>query len=345
MSNSEFDDKYDVNNLPVFTFSLPIYNGAEFLDRCLKSIFSQDYPSEKIEVMLADGGSTDSSLEIAKKYNVTLIQNTKRLADYGAKLNVEHSKGDLLIIFAADNELENKNWLQKVAQIFLENKDLACLWCNMISSKNDPKINRYYELIKSDPLMFSINKNLNWYLSHNMEKKSGDISYTMFKTIKNRSLVWGANGLVYRISFVKHIILQEDFVADNDVFQIMLEEGHNNIAYSTDLKLYHHHLKNFNHWISKWKRNYQKHLLPKLRTRNMNWLFVKNFRIKVALWFVYSLIPIFSSLHTLFLIIKDKNIYWVYHPIATFCQAVFLLKMTLGSKQGREFLTDFGSSE
>ena len=341
MSRERSELKHNLDsNLPKITFSLPTYNGAEFLDSCLRSIYSQDYPRDKIEVMIADGGSTDGTLEIVTKYGLKAFPNPKKLADWGAKINVSNATGDLLVIWAADNEIVNKNWLKTVAKIFKLNPELACFWCNMVASPNDPDINRYYELIKSDPLMFSINKNLLWYLSNNSLKSIDGIDYTTFETISERPLVWGANGLVYRLNYVKDIILQDGFVGDNDVFQIMIENGNNKLAYSNDLKICHHYLKNFSHWISKWKRNYQQHLIPHIRSRNMNWLYVKNFKLKIGLWSVYSLIPIFSTIHTLYLILRDKNIYWKYHPLASFFQAWFLVKMTLGSSKGRKFLTD-----
>ena len=50
---------------PLVSVIIVNHNGIAFVDNCLKSILSSDYPS--FEVIFVDNGSTDSSLEFAKK--------------------------------------------------------------------------------------------------------------------------------------------------------------------------------------------------------------------------------------------------------------------------------------
>ena len=54
---------------PLISVIVPIYNRENFLDRCLSSIINQTY--KNIEIILIDDGSTDTSLEICKKYAAT----------------------------------------------------------------------------------------------------------------------------------------------------------------------------------------------------------------------------------------------------------------------------------
>ncbi|MBS4095623.1 MAG: glycosyltransferase [Sulfuricella sp.] len=54
---------------PLVTIAVPSLNQGQFLDQALTSIFSQGVP---VEVMLADGGSTDNTCEIIEKWQAKL---------------------------------------------------------------------------------------------------------------------------------------------------------------------------------------------------------------------------------------------------------------------------------
>src|SRR5690349_757764 len=80
---------------------IPVYNGASDLDRCLTELnASLDRPSECIVV---DDGSTDNSVQVARKYGATVLSTGGRFGPAKARnIGAKAATGSILLFLDAD---------------------------------------------------------------------------------------------------------------------------------------------------------------------------------------------------------------------------------------------------
>lgn len=81
---------------------VPIRNEEKYIGKCLESLLSQSYPAELYEVIVADGRSSDRSLEIVKRIacdhpNLRLVDNPGATAPAGMNIGIRGAKGDIII--------------------------------------------------------------------------------------------------------------------------------------------------------------------------------------------------------------------------------------------------------
>src|SRR6266850_736402 len=69
--------------LPYVTIAMPCLNETAYVEACMRSVLAQDYPADRMEVLVADGGSTDGTLTILDRLmtedpRVRVVPNPRR---------------------------------------------------------------------------------------------------------------------------------------------------------------------------------------------------------------------------------------------------------------------------
>lgn len=88
---------------------IPVYNVENYLEECLESVTSQDYPA--LEIIAIDDGSTDRSSEIlrdfeSKHHNVKIISTPNRGQSSARNEGLKIAKGDFILFLDADDMIE-----------------------------------------------------------------------------------------------------------------------------------------------------------------------------------------------------------------------------------------------
>lgn len=93
-----------------YTIIIPSYNQAPYLPEAIESALSQTIPAE---VIVVDDGSTDGSLEIAKKYPVKVISQVNKGLASARNTALMNATGEWIVPLDADDILE-ENYLETI---------------------------------------------------------------------------------------------------------------------------------------------------------------------------------------------------------------------------------------
>ena len=119
------------------------YNAAGSIESALKSFKEQDYPNK--DQVIIDGGSTDGTQGILKKYNdqfgFYVSEPDNGLYDALNK-GIIHSSGDIIGILHADDLFANKQVLSNVAGAFQKNPSWEALYADLNYIKPNGEIHR-----------------------------------------------------------------------------------------------------------------------------------------------------------------------------------------------------------
>ena len=325
--------KNQKEKLPTVSFVTPTYNSDWFIEDYLKSIYKQNYPQEKIEILFIDGGSIDNTLKIAKKHKIKVIKNKLILGDPGFALGGKKAKGDFIVFMGHDNNLVQKNWIRLMLKPLLEDKNNTAAFPHLENKKDDSWLTKYVNRF-TDPGNHFVygyaNNPLTFAKTYKIVKETKDWIVFDFN-LKNHPLLACEQGFMLR----RKGYHRDECTWYCDILAVIdLIKKKKRIAYVPAASNYHITLnKGINQFIKKhrWAIDYN------LDSRDTFGIYKQKFGLKARMNYIslmrkirtviypfYGISFIFPCFRALFFYLKDREKEWFYHPFITFISAFII---------------------
>ena len=124
-------------NWPLVSIVTPSFNQAPYLESTIRSLLLQGYP--RLEYIIVDGGSTDGSVDIIKKYEPWLaywVSEKDNGQSHAINKGFARARGDILAWLNSDDQYCQET-LWKIAQLFVEHPEIDLIYgdCEMMNAE------------------------------------------------------------------------------------------------------------------------------------------------------------------------------------------------------------------
>lgn len=116
------------DRLPVVSIIIPCYNEERTIRGVLESLYHQSYPRHLLEVVIADGRSTDKSRDVIQAFaqrhpdlRIKLVDNPKRIIPVALNIAISHATGEYIVRVDGHCSISS-NYVEHLIRLHLEGK-------------------------------------------------------------------------------------------------------------------------------------------------------------------------------------------------------------------------------
>ncbi len=314
-----------MKELPKISIATCTYNGERIIRKYFEGIFSQNYPLNKIEVVINEAGSTDKTVEIIKEYikkypkNIKFMHNPKKYTEgrgFGNDQVTRATNGEVIVIADQDNIFVQKNWIRNIVKILMENPDISGVQSRMLIPKNGTMLDKYLNDIGiEDP--FAIPYSLNAQITFHPEKFNYNFKgdFYNYKVNLRNFLYAGANGFVVKR---KDFFEADGYIQDTENFYNMALKGQK-VVVPRNIRMHHQTSTKVLHFLRKRIYFVMYYLLNNYEDRKFYWISLKKNSFKQNMKFINMLLFNLAFFPGMFqgilMALKKRRAYWLIHGL------------------------------
>lgn len=310
---------------PTISCVTATYNSSDTIVECLSSFFSQNYPKDKLEVIIADGGSKDSTLELLKNFKVRLyhVSPKKQEAEYNKGIGILHAKNELILLIDADNVLPDKNWLRRMVKPLVENQEIiGSEILRFHYDRKDNILDRYFALLGGvDPVPYYLGKDSKLSYAFDKYNLLGEVqnkgSYYLVKFTGKKIPMLGANGFILRRKLLKYAKSDPDNFFHSDINYDLIQQGLNTYAFvkSDIIHLKRTRVSYFLKFLIRRKWIMETQYFERLKKRRHSVFVAETDTLNLVKFIFYSLTIVKPTYDALKGYMKVKDVAWFLHPL------------------------------
>jgi glycosyltransferase involved in cell wall biosynthesis len=114
--------------LPFVSIIMPVRNEERHITNVLQSLLAQDYPHDRMEIIVADGMSSDATRQMVSAIGddrVRLLENPRGIMPAGFNLGLKAARGELIVMMGGHTEIA-ADYL-KASVSLLQKGDVDCV--------------------------------------------------------------------------------------------------------------------------------------------------------------------------------------------------------------------------
>lgn len=299
-------------------------NDEKILDACLYSIRKQDYPQDLIKIILVDGGSTDHTVNIARKYDADVIirPDLRDSPNIRGGIALTAAKSDFILFLSADNRLQENDVLSAMVRASSDQKIVACETLRYGFHKTDPALSRYFALIGgADPIAVGLGKadrgpyDKDGWHGYGEAMDCGFYYKVSFQKDVAKIPTLGANGFLIKRSFLGRTTLAQNCL-HIDLCVELIFQGHNKFAFLKNAHVIHFLDLKLLTFLK--RRLLYANMYHSENTERIYSVFHKNDFLKLVIIAFYNLTMVIPLLRAIKGYLNKKDFAWFLHPIVSF---------------------------